>query len=737
MAGEVPQWALGEIVVTAQKRAQSAQDVGISIVSLTGDDLKNYGFEKPSDLARQTTNLVVAYTVSSNLPNFSLRGVGLNDFTSNNSSPVAVHLDEVNLAYSALLNFGLFDMERVEVLKGPQGTLYGRNTTGGTVNFHSNKPHPEFEAEVLAGYGRYSSKKMEGFINGTLGTNMSGRLSATWQNQSEGPWHNRFYDRDVGEIKRYAVRAQLLWTPNDDFSALLNLHGGREDSEGFQYSLLPAINATGDGLCSAYLDGSLEGGEADCFDFLGNQEPDDDPYTSSSLKGHGVVLNLQWDIGSATLTSVSGHEFLDRFSSEDADGFPQIQIDGLYQDEFKQWSQELRLASNSVEPMSWLIGALIAADEVDTTRAEFLGRDLFGPGFGDGANLPSLQETDSAALFAHTEWRLADSLRLIAGLRYTHEERAFAGGTYLTETPAEIGAGGIPAPGDIGPDDFLTFQDDKISFDNVSGKIGLDYRRNDDWLFYGSVSSGFKSGGFGGDFAFSEEELSEPFDEETILAYEFGFKGTLFDERLQWNGALFSYDYNDVILNVSQEAQLPSGDTFVFFSNANGADAEIVGLETDFWWRPAQGLDIRLGLAWMNTELKNALPGNEDLEGDELTYAPKFSANGSVRYEWATHAGFQAGVQLDASHKGSHFGEVPNSPVAKIDAYTLVNCRVDFGSQNGSWTIGLWGQNLTDETYLVYVNDLVGGDPAGGLGVVLTTAGYARTYGIDFLYRWR
>lgn len=201
--GVIEASTIEEIIVTAQKRAQNIQDFGLTINAFSGDDLESLGFDEPRDLMFQTPGMVVSYSVGSNLPNFALRGVGLNDFAPNNSSPVAVHMDEVYQSYSAFLNFGLFDMERVEVLKGPQGTLFGRNTTGGTVNFYSKKPTEEFSAGIKGAYGRYNAARVDFHINGGLSDNIAGRVSGFYKTQDEGPWHSRFLNKNLGAIDKW------------------------------------------------------------------------------------------------------------------------------------------------------------------------------------------------------------------------------------------------------------------------------------------------------------------------------------------------------------------------------------------------------------------------------------------------------------------------------------------------------------------------------------------------------
>lgn len=719
-----------EIIVTAQKRAQNIQDVGLTINAFSGEDLESLGFDEPRDLMFHTPGMIVSYSVGSNLPNFALRGVGLNDFAPNNSSPVAVHVDEVYQSYSAFLNFGLFDMERVEVLKGPQGTLFGRNTTGGTVNFYSKKPTQEFSAGIKGTYGRYDAARVDFHINGGLSDNVAARIAGFYKTQDEGPWHSRFLNKNLGAIDEWwGLRAQLHFAPSDQLDINLNVHGGREQSEGAQYNMLPALSSGGSGPCPAYLDGSLQGGEPDCFDLIGNQEPDNDPFSSSlglpntqRLESIGTNLTANWDLGHFRVTSVSAYDRLERFATEDADGFPEIIVDDLYENEIDQYSQELRLASGSEAVLGWLVGAYWSNDKIDTPKQEFLGTDFPVPG---GLNAIYEQETDSVALFGNFDYELTDSLQLNAGIRYTNEERSFDGRTIATITPPVIGGEGVP----FEPDVVLASLTDELTFDDVSWKVGLDYFAVEDWLYYGSISKGFKSGGFNGNLALSDAEL-KPFNEENLIAYEAGVKGTLLEASMQLTAAVFFYDYEDVILQIGETLSLPGGGSFTVFRFGNGADAEVKGFESNVTWRLVDGFDIRAGLAYTDGELKNAAVGNENLNGSTLNYTPEWSANWVVRYQRAISSDMQGAIQFDGTHKSDFFGEVPNSPVSSIDGYTLLNARVSIESNDGRWTLAAAVQNLNDEEYTQYVNDLI------GLGTVLKTAGYSRTYMIEISYHW-
>lgn len=724
---------LEEIIVTSQRRAENLQDVGIAVTTLSGDDLAELGFDEPRDLMMQTPGLMVSSSVGGTMQNFSLRGVGLNEFAPNNSSPVAVHVDDVYMSYSAFLNFGLFDLERVEVLKGPQGTLFGRNTTGGAVNFYSRKPTDTFEAAVTAEFGNYESSRLEGFVSGPIAANLSGRIAGFAKVQGDGPWFSRYLHQSIGKVDPWwGVRGQLSYEPSSVLSIDLNLHGGREVSEGPQYTIVPVMSASAPGtLCQAAIDGTVQGGEPDCVDRLGFGEPDSDPFTSSAgfrnrqeIEGVGANLSVTWDMGFADLVSVTGYEQVDRYSAEDADGTPKVRSDDVFINDMSQISEELRLLSPTDSDFSWITGLYFSADTLDTPTHQI--SFTAHPTLPIATNTSYTQEAEAYAAYAHATWRLRNAWELLAGVRYTDERRSYRGGSTEIIPPTELG--GLGSPYD--PERRFTYLSDEVAFTDWSWKVGANYRPSDDILAYASISKGFKSGGFNGNLAFNPAVL-EPFDEETLISYEVGIKADLLDNTLRWNSAIFYYDYTDIILTGADVTVGPGGAEVTIFRSSNLSDAVVRGIESDIWWTAFDGLDLKVGLSYIDSELTNPKPGNEALEGDRLTYTPEWQGNWMVRYTRPLgQRSLVAAVQVDGTYKGDFFAEVPNTVLSSVDGYALVNARASMGSEDGKWELALWGQNLTDEAYVQYLNEL----PT--IGVVLESVGYPRTYGVEISYKW-
>lgn len=750
--GELHAQQIEEIIVTAQKREQNIQDVPITITALNADEIKSLGLQNAADVQYQTPGLIVSYSSTNAIPNFVLRGVGLNDFTAIQSSPVAIHSDEVYYGNATLLNFGLFDIERVEVLKGPQGTLFGRNSTGGAVNFFSAKPANEFSASLDLGVANYGNFTTEGHVNGPLSDTLSGRLSMQVVEQSGGAFKHPTHG-DIGEQKKYALRGQLLWDISDKFTAHLTIFGGKDESEGNQYQGIPTYENDGS---FAFCDPISAGNPKCSFDTLTSTIDDNDPFTLQSgvinrdeIDALGNVLNIDYEIAEGlTLTSVTGYNQVDRKSQEDADGSSVRNVDVGYETSFEQFSEELRLASNGQGRWDWTLGLYYSSDKLDAPLTE-----TDGSGLEYRQNHAYTLETDSVALFLHNEFRLTNSIAVFGGLRYTSEDRAFKGGTIdaserldanggplgvgdtaisdlLANTPGPSAKGDfVPAvPGPARPGD-TAYLDRKITFEEVSWTIGVSWNVSEQALIYAKIANGFKSGGFIGDITV-QSILEEPYDEETLTSYEIGLKSDWLDGRLRWNATFFYYDYQDVILALNIPAASIPDSGIDLLINENGADAEVYGFESDLWLVPAEGLDIKFGMTWLDTDTSgiatSPFPVNERLDGNELIYAPKFSANGLVRYEKPFADGRWLGFgQFDFTTRAKHWAESTNVPVSRIEGYTLLNARLGIRLSNSRWQISVWGKNLTDEGYTQYINDL------SGLGSIIKTPGYPRTYGLD------
>ncbi len=710
---------LEEIIVTAQKRAQNLNDVGIAVTAFSGDEIRRLGFNEPVDLASQTPNLNINNTFGNGIANVSIRGIGLNDYAVNNNPAAGIYTDEVYLVSPAMLNFQLFDLERVEVLKGPQGTLYGKNTTAGTVKFVSQKPSDETEGYLTVDYGRYKKLAIEGALGGELTPGLNARVAVQSVQQDEGHQYNRTTDEDVSEIDRISWRLVVDWLPSEDLEVSLNLHGGRDKSDSALFNINNALDPTDDAFF------------ADVYSSAGAAPIGQDIDSNGGSLVVNWSLNDQWSI-----TSVTGYEEYSRFFQEDRDGSVLVHLDGFYDNEIDQFSQELR-ATYLGEKLIVIMGVFYGNDEVDT-RDQFDATDLlplFGLGGSTAVGNFYSQETDSKALFLHTEWDVNDMVKLNVGIRYTSDEKEFSNAFTFTVNPDLVTGGGglcplLPAGnlGVVSVSDgvqvacFSPVEND-YDVSNVSGKIGVDYIGFENTLIYASVSTGFKSGGFQGQLTFNPADLAG-FDEENLIAYEMGFKKQFSNNPVQLNGAVFFYDFEDLQFY----GPLFDSEFGPLFGIANAGDAEVTGAELELTWAASEGLDIKVGVGYLDTEITDSvLPGV--VEGSELPNSPELNFNTQINYQWNIGGNLVGDFLIATSYKDDVSYDVVRQPTATLeDGYWLTNARIGISGADGKWSTYLWGKNIGDEEFRTQVST--------------TSVGFAETwstpatYGIGVQFNW-
>ncbi|MFT6331391.1 MAG: iron complex outermembrane receptor protein [Bermanella sp.] len=539
---QVKEESVFEIIsVTAKKKLQNVQDISVSVTAFSGNALRELNMTDSVDIASQTPGLNIGTPVGEgNNPSISLRGVGLNDFNDNNEGPIAIYRDEVYQSAMPGLTFQLFDLERVEVLRGPQGTLYGRNATGGLVHFISNTPSGDTEILADLTLGQYGQVKTEAAIGGSLSDSIQGRVSVATNNH-DGYVENRI-GPDANEANSKAYRLQLNFDLNSDFSALVNFHGGKSDTNAPQYQ----HRASDDGM----------GGTSS--DFYGYADNDGDNFAGAynregllKIDSTGASLKLNWEQDSFTFASITAFENVEKTHEEDADVGPFNGLIPIFASENKQLSQELRL-SGTTDSFNWIAGVYYFENEV-------IGRldlDINYPGplidaitgapegsFGTelvpfvNYDIDYVQDTKSYGLFGQVEKPLNNKLTLTAGLRYTTEERTMQYQNLATTKPdAVVNSCLIPA-GDVcglvgdasypGSNFYFDFTNQNpaaaelttIDDDNISGQIGVDYKFNKETLVFFNISNGFKSGGFNGGFLDYTDGVTEadvPFESEEV-----------------------------------------------------------------------------------------------------------------------------------------------------------------------------------------------------------------------------
>lgn len=719
-APTLAQEVLQEVVVTAEKRSQSAQDVPISMSVLSSDTLQEQRITSPTDLASQTPGLIANGSLGTANPIFTMRGIGLNDVFSNNNPDTSLYVDEVLLPFSPMLSFELFDLNRVEVLEGPQGTLYGRNTTGGAINFITNKPTAETQGFARVDYGNFQHTEFEGAIGGGLTDTLSGRLSLITVQQTGGWQTNELTGQTVGARDEIAARGQILWQPDEQTSALLRLEfGTNKDDNELRTHVGSYAAPFGFTPCAAE---SVPGGrnEGPCVDFLGYSDPSRNPrvVANSSLYGdrndannYGSALTVNHAFDAFTLTSVTGYYYFHRKLGDDSDGGGLIELDSLFTDDIHSFTQELRLASLDSSVLHWVGGIYYSDDSIRGDILQALDQHIFNTRVDTNWK----QGTRSYAGFGQVELPLASHWRLTLGGRYTHESKDIL---YNSRDLNPFGDSTLPTPvGGI---------DNSTAANNLSGKLELDYHLTDASMLYGSVSKGFKSGGYKAAIAFNPAELA-PFKPETVYAYELGVKSTVADGHLRFNGAVYYYDWRNFQAYITED---DAGINVVVLGNAG--NAKIKGAEAQVTWAPLTGLELSLGSNWLQTEIVkwNSVSGTSDDTGHQLANAPKRTFNATIRYELPLGAsGLRAFVLGNANYQDAQYFSVSNNPQAYQAGYTLFNGRI--GVRADHWDVSIWGRNLANKLYVSQAYDNY-----PGIFPSSWFYGPPRTYGVSASYRF-
>lgn len=719
-------FAIEEIVVTAQKRAQSVSDIGVTVTAFGEDDVKELGFETAKDLAENTPGLSTVNGTSGGTPIFAIRGIGLDDFNSNNTSGVGVYLDEVLAAYPVFLNGQIFDVERVEVLKGPQGTLYGKNTTGGAINFVSIKPSEEFEGYITAGLSRWNTYKLDGAVNVNISDGINTRLAAT-VTQGDGWQHDINTGREFGEADTFSVRSLTSIELGSDAELLLNLHYTKDEGRPLSPQNLDADLIRGLPVGTVGTSDDSSQVNVGALDVSRNEE------------GIGASATLTVDFDAFTLTSITAYDQYSRHVVDNFDGQSLSTDDFIFEDDFDVFSQELRLTSNSGGDFHWVAGFGYSYEEVaaKTTAdlTDLIGFALTAPdpfGFGLPVTVDAVtttsdyqQDTTSVGAFLHTETDVSDQWTLTAGLRFSYDKREFDGVTVDNEgwfgtfqdlnldVAADFLDNGVldgsspitplipPVAGQI-----ASSSKDDATERNWSGKIGLDYALNDDWLFYGSVATSYKAGIFYGSPAASQEAAAYV-DPEEVLAYELGFKGSMLENTLQLNGAVYRYQYKDRQTAVSVFAEGIQTDVG---SLANVDESEINGAELELRWLPAQGLDVRVGVSYIDgevTESPGATVRNLPLtapipEGTDMAQAPKWSYNTIVRYEWLPIDGYIASALASYSWTDEQYAGLGGGDAGKYGEVDTLRLRFSVGPDDQRWLVSGWVDNLESHNASTY-----------------------------------
>lgn len=777
---------LEEVVVTAQKREQSVNDIPMSISAFSGDSMAEMGVEDTADIAA----LVPGFAYSDSIlgtPVYTMRGVGFNETSSQAASTVGVYVDEIGIALPIMTRGAMLDVQRVEVLKGPQGTLYGRNSTGGAINYIANKPSEEFEGGVSATYGSFDTVTLDGFVTGALTDNVQARFAAKTVTSSEGWQESVTRDETLGEQDKLAMRFSLAAQLDEDTDVALGVTYWEDNSDSMAPQFLEVASAAArppTGLLEDYAPSPVDQNAEDA-DWTAGQDPHID-MQSTSLSLH-VTHAINDSVSFKSLTGIarfeengsfyerSGHPGVpasvvpDAYKSGDIVDVNDRNLiaDGYIQNsEINSYSQEFRLTGDA-DNVSWITGIYYSQTEVDNIATQTLEIDASTwAGAAPYANFDrvantTLQETTTWGVFASADWTIDEKLVVTTGLRYTEDEADYQGCSADTGNGAlrdfvnialgaaypnaNMTAGGCSTINELG---VSTLVEDLLKEDSLSWRVAFDYSFSDDFSAYTSYSRGFKAGSFPTLGALNADQL-DPAVQEQLDAYEIGFKSTLAGGAAQLNGAVFYYDYTDKQLLT--KIYDPIFQTLWTLDNAG--KSEVIGAELDLQWVPVEGLTVAGGISYLETEIKSLKGSNQlgeflDFAGSEFPFSANVQANATAKYEWDLTDTYRAHIGFDLSYSDNSLADYTSSDLVgyslpedredrvaspyefddrfTIDSYTLVNARIGISAANEQWSTYLWARNLTDEYYTS--NTIKQAD------IISRYAGMPRTYGITFNY---
>jgi len=727
--------ALAEIVVTAQKRSESVNTVPMSINAVSADDLKAQGIESVGDLEKVVPGFT--YTPSPYaVPIYSIRGIGFNESSLGAKPDVSVYVDEVPLAFPIMTAGAVLDLQRVEVLKGPQGTLFGQNSTGGAVNYIAAKPTSSFEAGTDVEYGNFNAVNLEGFVSGPFSDTLRGRLAI--RSEQSNDWQQSYTTgHTLGQKDKFSTRALLDWKPTDALKVEFSLSGyiDKSDNQAAQFLAFTPLGADLAAVpgVAAY---QVAPNKDRAADWGPNSDyPRDNLLLQPSLR---VEYALPHDL---QLTSLTSYAHYNETSAEDPDGTTYQNLEYVTDAQIRSINQELRLAGLIGDAAHWIVGANYARDTVKQKDNGFDGYDTNGyalgaPGFFTYYNY-SDQTFANTAGFANIDYDLTPAVTTHAAARYTKADLAFNGCTGDSGDGALAAAWNRVFGTDVAPGQCVTLSptftagsvSKTLDQDNVSWRTGIDWKPVTGTLVYANVSKGFKSGSFPILSASTSSQL-DPVTQESVLAYETGFKYTGLDRKLQLNGAVFYYDYKDK--QIRGRVDVPVFGPLEALVNVPKSD--IRGGELELTVMPVSGLTAKLGASYIDSRIKDFTNYNPDgnlgnFSGEAFPLTPRWQGFADTQYEWPVRASWLGFVGGNVSARSATNGGLGDLPLLNIASYALLDLRAGVRTDDGKWRFSVWGRNVTDKYYWTIADHIADS--------TVRFAGMPATFGISAAYRYQ
>lgn len=713
--------ALKTVTVTAQRREETVQEIPAAVSVVNGTSLTADGARTVGDILTFVPNAAAKNPDGDGRPRWYIRGLGTGDTGAATVFPVGIYADDVYLNAPVAGGGPLFDLERIEILRGPQGTLYGKNTTAGAVNIISRKPDFETDGFGTIGFGSKNERVLSGALGGALVDERLAARVSLYSEERDGFTKNDTADQTYGDVNKKAIRLQFLARLNPDLDALLKIHSREYKGDGSNGSL----------PMGRYYNVGYERPEGRRIE-LNVKE-------SAKLDHDGTSLTFNWKLGNYTFTSISAYDDIRSRSTSDADYTP-YEVNGTSKSDnhYTQYSQEFRLASPQQETLRWLAGAHYFHEDLDSSGLRFIAPGTTPNGTGSnqtgGAtvfrDLNYDHTTDSYAAFGNIAFDVTDKLTVTTGLRYTQEQKDIdLNLTQLTRATANGPATPLTAAGSNGN------RKEDNTWEAWTYDLTPEYRITDNVRVFFRYAHGFRSGGFNTGLSTSLAQLSTV-DPEELDAYEVGVKSEWFKGRLTANANIFYYDYSDIQVNL-----LTVNNGILTTALTNGAKGKVKGAELELEGQPTQYLHLRAAVSYLDTEytdFKNINPTTgavtADYSGNSFVRSPKnvVSLGGDYTFPLAVGGKLVAGGDVSYRSKEYFLADRQSSvdkDLSQAD-YTLANARLTWFSPDEKLSVTGFANNLTDRRYQVH------GRPNGTVGQNVITYGDPRTVGMSVTSRF-
>ncbi|CAN5409066.1 TonB-dependent receptor [soil metagenome] len=731
---------IGDIVVTAQKREQSINKVGASIIAFSGETLKDRNVVSMADLAATIPGLNFSIT-GSGTPVFTLRGVGFTDATLSAYPNVSIYVDQVPLPFLVQAKNSNFDLERVEVLQGPQGTLFGSNSTGGAINYVAAKPTPDLQGGLSLTYGRFNNLIADGYVSGPLSNSVRFRLAGRVQHRDD--WQYSYTRQDsVGKTSTAAARLLLDWDASDRLKFELNVNGWSDhsDPQQTQYYKLALQSAP------QFADPRLL-----TYPFAPNNPRAADWSTAFPLYGDSwlfqTTLRGAYELSdNITLTSLSG------LIRSTYDVFAQTQglnlaINAYHPSgEFHNFFQELRLDNGAKGPFRWTVGLNYQQDNANERTVNNYNESSLAKRLGLFSSRDSNQQnTKNYAVFGSMEFDIFDHLTAKGGLRYTRTIRKDNSCTsdnglgdlaaFFTAFQRRLNPGVAIPP--LGINDCVSINPatnrserffGKLDEDNVSYRVGLDWKPTESLLIYANISKGYKAGGFPTTTASAFPEKA-PVTQESLINYEVGIKTSLFDRQVFLTANGFYYDYR----NKQLRSRVVTPVFGALNATINIPKSSVRGGEIALSTRPIGGFTPTISATYLDATIDKFIGSNAsgttgNFANTRMPLAPKLSVNGDLEYETPLSDRVSGLIGAGITYRSKTNALVGLPPEYDFPAYTLIDLRAGVSMDDGGWKVLLFAKNVTNKYYIISVTRQI--------DQIVRFTGEPATYGVTVTHRF-